>query len=207
MGRSLTVKRLRAGLKSLPLRSIFALQVLRAFVTWFSLVLLIAAIFGEALIATRGPKPDLLLYYLMMMPSVVLIGLFWLVLNWYLSLATIFGREGQSFRGALRHARQTVRVQRSDFAGTGFIFLLFRAVLLLIVGAILGLNSGMVGLAPQTYFALLTVVALLYFAASDFLYMSRMAAYLALAAAHVESGGPKLVASSSTLPLENSTPL
>ena len=207
MGRSVTVKRLRAGLTSLPLRSIFVLQILRAFVTWFSLVLLIAATFGEALIATRGPKPDLLLYYLMMMPSVVLIGLFWLVFNWYLSLAAIFGREGQSFRGALRQARQTVRLQRSDFAGTGFIFLLFRAVLLLIVGAILGLNSGMVGLAPQTYFALLTVVALLYFAASDFLYMSRMAAYLALAAAHVESGGPKLVASSSTLPLENSTPL
>ena len=71
LGRFVTVKRLRAGLTSLRFRSIFALQLLRGFIGWFSFVLLFAATFGEALIATRGPKPDLLLYYLMVMPSVV----------------------------------------------------------------------------------------------------------------------------------------
>ena len=38
LGRFVTVKRLRAGLTSLPFRSIFALQLLRAFVGWFSVV-------------------------------------------------------------------------------------------------------------------------------------------------------------------------
>ena len=207
LGRFVTVKRLRAGLTSLRFRSILALQLLRGFVGWFSLVLLFAATFGEALIASRGPKPDLLLYYLMMLPSVILISAFWLTVNWYLSLAAIFGREGQSFRGAFRQARQTVRLQRSDVAGTGFVFLLFRIVILLIATAICGLTSGMAGTAPQSYFVLLIVVSLAYFAVADFLYMARMAAYLALAAAYVDpAAGPKLVATSSATPVEN-TPI
>jgi hypothetical protein len=207
LGRFVTVKRLRAGLTSVRFRSILALQFLRGLVGWFSFVLLFAATFGEALIASRGPKPDLLLYYLMMLPSVILISAFWLTLNWYLSLAAIFGREGQSFRGAFRQARQTVRLQRSDFAGTGFVFILFRTVALLIATAICGLTSGMAGSSPQGYFVLLMIVSLAYFAVADFLYMARMAAYLALAAAHVDPAGPKLVAASSTLPVENPTPL
>jgi hypothetical protein len=208
LGRFVTVKRLRAGLTSLRFRSILALQLLRAFVGWFSLVLLFAATFGEALIASRGPKPDLLLYYLMMLPSVILISVFWLTVNWYLSLATIFGRDGQTFRGAFRQARQTVRLQRSDFAGTGFVFLLFRTAILLIAMVICGLTSGMVGSSPQSYFVLLMIVSLAYFAIADFLYVARMAAYLALAAAHVDpAAGPKLVATSSALPLENTSPL
>jgi len=208
LGRFVTVKRLRTGLTSLRFRSIFALQLLRAFIGWLCLVLLFAAMFGEALIATRGPQPDLLLYYLMVLPSVVVISSFWLTVNWYFSLAAIFGREGQSFRGALRQARQTVRQQRSDFAGTGFVFLLFRVVILLIATAICGLTSGMVGSSPQSYFTLLIIVSLAYFAIADFLYMARMAAYLALAAAHVDpAAGPTLVATSSALPVENTPTL
>ena len=208
LGRFVTVKRLRTGLTSLRFRSIFALQLLRAFIGWLCLVLLFAAMFGEALIATRGPQPDLLLYYLMVLPSVVVISSFWLTVNWYLSLAAIFGREGQSFRGALRQARHTVRQQRSYFAGTGFVFLLFRVVVLLIATAICGLTSGMVGSSPQSYFTLLIIVSLAYFAIADFLYMARMAAYLALAAAHVDpAAGPTLVATSSALPVENTPTL
>jgi hypothetical protein len=144
----------------------------------------------------------------MVLPSVVLIGSIWLTVNWYLSLAAIFGREGQNFRGALRQARQTVRQQRSDFAGTGFVFLLFRVVVLLIATAICGLTSGMVASLPQSYFTLLIIVSLVYFAIADFLYMARMAAYLALAAAHVDpTAGPTLVATSSALPVENTPTL
>jgi len=207
LGRFITVRRLRTGLSSLRFRSILALQLSRGFISWFSLILLAAAIFGETLIATRGPRPDLLLFYLMMMPSVVLIAAFWLVCNWYLSLAAIFGREEHTFRGAIRQARQTVRLQRPDFAGTGFVFLLIRTALLLAAVAICGLTSGMAGTSPQNYFVLLMVVLLAYLAAAYFFYMSRMAAYLALAAARVEPGGPKLVTASSASPVENSTPL
>ena len=204
LGRLVTVRRLRAGLTSLRFSSILALQVLRGCISWFSLILLAAAILGETLIATRG-RPDLLLFYLMITPSVLLIAAFWLVLNWYLTLAVIFGREEHTFRGAIRQARQTVRLQRSDFAGTGFVFLLMRIALLLVAVAICGLTSGMAGTAPQNYSVLLMVVLLAYLVVAYFLYMSRMAAYLALAAARVEPGGPKLVTASTVLPVENST--
>jgi hypothetical protein len=204
LGRFVTVRRLRTGLTSLRFRSLLAIQVLRGFISWFTLILLAAAILGETLIATRGPQPDLVLFYVMMTPTVVLIAAFWLICNWYLSLAAIFGRQEHTFRGAIRQARQTVRLQRSDFAGTGFVFLLIRIALLLVVVAICGLTSGMAGTAPQNYFALLMVVLLAYLALAYFFYMSRMAAYLALAAARVEPGGPKLVTAS---PVENSTPL
>ena len=207
MGRFVTVRRLRAGLTSLRFRSIFALQILRGWISWFSLVLFVAATLGAVLIATHGAKPDLLLFYLVMMPSAVLIAAFWLICNWYLSLAAIFGRVEHTFRGAIRQARQTVRLQRSDFAGTGAVFLLVRIALLLVVVAICGLTSGMAGTSPQNYFVLLMVVLLAYLAVAYFFYMSRMAAYLALAAARVDPGGPKLVTASSASPAENPTPL
>jgi hypothetical protein len=65
----------------------------------------------------------------------------------------------------------------------------------------------MAGSSPQSYFTLLMIVSIAYLAVADFLYMARMAAYLALAAAHVDPAGPKLVATSSALPVENTTPL
>jgi hypothetical protein len=205
LGRSVIVKRLRSGVTSLRFRSIMALQFLRGFLTWFCIMFLIAAVVSEISIATHGSKPDLVLFYLMAMPSILLICGFWVVTNWYLTLAAIFGREGQSFGGAFKQARQTVARQRSDFAGTGFVFLLMRAVILLLALAICGLASRSAGTSPQGYFTLVMVVALVYFAVSDFLHMARMAAYLALAAAHVEPGGPKLVVSSDGLAVENSS--
>src|SRR5262249_15821349 len=117
-----------------------------------------------------------------------LIAVLWLALNWYLSVAAVFGREGQSFRDAFRHARQVVRRQRSDFAGTAFVFLLLRLLLLAIVLSICGLASGMAATAPEGYAALVLVLALTFFVVSDFFYVARMAAYLALAAVGEQAG-------------------
>jgi hypothetical protein len=194
--RRVTVRRL-SGDNPLRFRTMLVLQTLRAFVTWMAVLLLLAAIVGAFYLATRGPRPDLVRLYTVASPLVVLIGACWLALNWYFSVAAIFGREGQSFRGAFRQARQTVRQQRSDFAGTGFVFLLLRFLLLLIVLAICGLTSRMAGTAPQALFVLTLVIVLAYFAISDFLYVSRMAAYLALADAHAERDVAELLEESS----------
>ena len=130
----------------------------------------------------------------------------WLVLNWYLSQAAIFGREGEGFRSAIRQARQTVGRQRSDFAGIAFIFLLLRLVLLLIALSICGLTSSMMANAPETYFALVAVVALVYFAVADFFYISRTAAYLALVAAP-DPIAAELGIVDPDIPMEKSSPL
>ncbi|HWF05146.1 MAG TPA: hypothetical protein VHA06_15760 [Candidatus Angelobacter sp.] len=204
LGRSIIVRRLRKGVTSLRFRSVMALQFLRGYLTLICVMSLIAAVVVEIKIATNGSKPDLVMFYIMAMPSILLIGGFWLITNWYLTLASIFGRDGQSFAGAFRQARQTVAKQFSDFAGTGFVFLLLRLVLLLVALTICGLSSRSVG-SQQTYFTLVMVVTAVYFAVSDYLHMARMASYLALAAAHVEPGGPKLVVSSTSQTAENST--
>jgi len=203
--RRITVSRLRST-APLRFRSILALQMLRAFAFWIAYVLLTGAV-GLAIHFATKSKTDPSIFYGVAVPAAVVIIVIWLILNWYLNMAIIFGQKGQSFWDAFRQARQTVRQQRSDFAGTAFVFLLFRLVALLIAVAICGLNSKMAGTEPLTYFILLLVVILAYSIVSCYLYIARTAAYLALAAEHVEPGGPKLVASPVAQPAENPPPL
>jgi hypothetical protein len=204
--RRITVSRLRSAA---PLRflTMLALQMLRALGFWMAYLLLIGAVALAIHFATKGSKSDPSTFYGVAVPAVVVIIVIWFTLSWYLTMAAIFGQKGQSFRDAFRQARQTVRQQRSDFAGTAFVFLLFRLVILLVAVAICGLNARMAGTAPRTYFTLLVVVILAYSVVSCFLYIARMAAYLALAAEHVEPGGPKLIAPTMRQPAEDSPSL
>ncbi|HKD80724.1 MAG TPA: hypothetical protein VKH81_13580 [Candidatus Angelobacter sp.] len=181
--RRISVRRLRPSAAPVGFRPMLALQFLRSFNTWIGCVLLIAALAGAIRLAVLGSTPNPVLFNQVAAPSVLVIAILWLFFNWYLSLAAIFGVEGQNFRQAFHNARQAVRGQRSDFAGTGFVFLLLRLVLLLIVLAVCGLASGMMATAPEGYSVLVAVTALVYFAVSDFLYVSRMASYLALKSA------------------------
>ncbi|HEU4415512.1 MAG TPA: hypothetical protein VFT65_12070 [Candidatus Angelobacter sp.] len=196
-GRRITVARLDPGSPPLRFGGMLAVQCMRALLTWLAGLLLIGAVIIGIRIATSGSKPDLFPFYMVIGPSVVVIALIWLVVNWYLSMAGLFGRSGQGFRGAFRQARETVARQRSDFAGTGFVFLLLRLVLLLMVLAICGLTSSMAGTAPETYFAMVMAFLLVYCALADVLYMARMAAYVALAAAHTEPDVVELLEASS----------
>jgi hypothetical protein len=179
--RCITARRLNAAA---PLRfgAMLMLQFVRAFATWMAYLLLIGGVVLGIHSATNGPRYDPLVFYAVASFTTVVITLLWLVVNWYLSIAAIFGREGQTFLGAFRHARQIVRAQRSDFAGTGFVFLFLRLILLGILVAVCGLTAGMQATAPESYAALVITLALAYFAISDVLYVWRMAAYVALAA-------------------------
>src|SRR5262245_47993435 len=181
--RRIIVRRLRPDVPALASRVMFALQGVRALAAWSACLLVIGAVAAAIHFATRGSRSDLVVFYSWAAPSIVLIGIFWLTLNWYLSVAAVLGREGQSFREALRHARQIVRRQRSDFAGTAFVFLFLRVLLLAAVLSLCGLASGMAANSPEGYTALVLVLALAFFVVSDLFYVARMASYLALAAA------------------------
>jgi hypothetical protein len=183
--RRIVIRRLSSG-EPLGFRAMLAVQWLRGMVALLSLLLMIAAVVGAIYAATLGGHTDLFRFYLVCAPSLPLVLILWLAMNWRLSMAAIFGKEGQGFRAALRQAGQIVRRQRSDFAGTAFIFLLLRTVALLAVAALAGLTSSMMATSPQAYVALVMTMALGYFAVSDFLYVARAGAYLALAAARAD---------------------
>lgn len=183
--RRITARRLRAAA---PLRfgAMLMLQFVRAFSTWIAYMLLLGGVVLALRFATSGSSYNPVTFYIVASTVVASIVVLWLVLNWYFSIAAIFGREGQSFPGAFRHGRSIVRAQRSDFAGTGLIFLMLRLILLALVIAICGLSSDMQVTAPESYALLVMIVALVYFAVSDVLYVWRMASYVALAAAMEE---------------------
>ncbi len=187
LGRSVTLKRLRPGVTPLSFRALLALHCLRSLIAWVALLAMVGAVGTAIQAAISRSHPDLFLFYIIVTPTVLLIGGLWLTVNWRLSLAGIFGSDGKSFWGAMRQAKSVIRAQRADFVGTSFVFLLLRLVALLIAFAAIGIPSGMMNTSPQAYSALVAVVLLTYFAVGDFLYVSRMAAYLALASAHTEA--------------------
>jgi hypothetical protein len=182
IARRITVRRLEPARSPLGFGGMLSVQWLRAMTTVFGGLLLAASFMVAIYFATKGPRTDTFRFYVIVVPSVVIITVVWLVLNWYFSQAAIFGRAGQGFRSALREARWNIRRHPSDFAGIAFIFLLLRLVLVLIAVAIIGLTSSMMASAPQPYFTLVVSVIVAFCVLGDFLYIARTASYLALAA-------------------------
>ena len=181
--RRVTVRRLESGRQPLGFGGMLAVQWLRAMITVGGGLLLLTAFIGAVFFATKGTRTDVGRFYLIVVPAAVLTVSIWLVVNWYLSQASIFGRAGQGLSGALREARRNLRRHTSDFAGIAFIFLVLRLVLILAALATIGLTSSMMASAPQSYLRLVVVIILAYCAVADFLFIARTAAYLALAAA------------------------
>jgi len=176
-GRIFTLSRL--GGRDISFRSILALHSSRAFLAWIAGAALIWAMVLDARVSSRGPQPDLFLYYAMAFWSIALIGGFWAAANWYLSLAAICCMEtGAGFFTATGQAIRRAHAQGGDFGGVSLVFAILRLVLLAIAFVLCVLPSGFMGTAPRGYAAWVVTVSLVYFAVADFLYISRMAAYL-----------------------------
>jgi hypothetical protein len=182
LARRITVRKLEYGREPLRFGGMLTVQGVRAMATVLAGLLLIASLVAAIYFATKGPHTDVVRFYLLVSPAAVLIVGIWLVVNWYVSQAAMFGRTGQGFRGALREARRNIRRHSADCAGIAFIFTLLRFVLLLIALAVVGLGSSMMARAPQAYYVLVLGVLVGYCLLADFLYIARTAAYLALAA-------------------------
>jgi hypothetical protein len=154
------------------LRAVFALATFLAF---FGTVFLVSAQFAPDQAAGTGPV--LLLGWIFL---ALLVGLFWGMVNWFLALAPLFVmRDGL---GAWRSIAASVgfyRDHRSEYATIVSWFGFFRAaalVLALIAGTVV-FAAGSVRLVV----ALTIIVSLMYFAFADYLYIARLAAFVALA--------------------------
>jgi hypothetical protein len=178
-GRTFTLNRLSGG--GARLRSIVALQSLRALFLWLTVIALAEALAWDARVAGRGGTSDAFLYSAMSVWSVILIGALWSVVNWHLSLAaTCCAKYAGGFARGIRQALGLVRSHSADLAGVSLVFAVLRLIVVAIAFVLWMLPSRMIATSPQAYFAWVVLVTLGYCVAADFLYASRMAAYLAV---------------------------
>ncbi len=184
VGRLTTLKALLPEARGGGFRSLFGLNFLRAAL---ALAAVLAALGALILGGFAGPAKD-------SAPSLVLaavligcIGLVWALLNWLLSLAAIsVVRDRLDSFGAIGAAVNLVRSRFGEVVLTSLPFVLLHCLAL---GA--ALASGvlifdlMTRFSPAAGWALLAIAAA-YFAYADFLYITRLAAYVALAGAGAE---------------------
>lgn len=179
MGRTLTLNRLSGG--GARLRSVVALHGLRALVLWLAVMALVEALVWDARVAGRDGTSDVFLYSALSVWSVILIGALWLVVNWHLSLAaTCCAKYAGGFARGIRQALGLVRSHSADLAGVSLVFAVLRLIVVALAFVLWMLPSRMIATWPQAYFAWVVLVTLGYCVAADFLYISRMAAYLAV---------------------------
>ena len=178
-GRTFTLNRLeRSGIR---FRSIVALQSLRAAFLWLAGIALSKTIVLDARVAGRGAKPDIFLYSALAVWSVILIGVLWAAVNWNLSLAAVCcAKNAGGFGRSIRQALALDRSHSGDLLGVSLVFALWRLIVLAVAFVLWFLPSAKMATAPRAYFAWFVITTLAYFAAADYLYIARMAGYLAI---------------------------
>ena len=125
-------------------------------------------------------RPNIGEYLLILIMTLTALILFWSFLNWLLALAPIFVlRNGI---GPIRSLRRSVGAfcdYKSEFLGatalTGILRLLALAILVMVSMTAVGIFSAA---GFRATLVVLALVTLGYFAVADFLYISRMAAYV-----------------------------
>ncbi len=162
-------------LRDLHFGPLLALHFIRAV---FTLATLIAYLGGLFLTGLAMPAQNPIATALVGILVAAVIGFFWSVVNWFLALAPIWiVREGHP---ALRSIADSVDFYRrgpSPYLGIAswFGFLRAAALVAAFVAALLASRA-----TPATSIALCVVIALIYFAVADFLYIARLAALVAL---------------------------
>lgn len=183
LGRAATLKTLVeyfGGSRSrIRLSPLLALNFLRA-LTFLAAILGVAG----ALLAARAASPaddpspgSVLLIFWML---TLLVGLAWSMLNWYLSLAAIFVvKDGASPFAALAAAMDLCRSRAGSIAAALIWFGVAHTAMFVLATSAAAVPLGFADVLPGgMVFGGLLLVTLLYFAAVDFLYVGRLAAYL-----------------------------
>lgn len=190
LGRAATLKALFPQAAKVRLRAMLGLHFLRAAAALAGVI----CYMGAAMVASRVAAPsedanpqeianNLVLFGFVFLVIVVLVVVAWSTVNWFLSLAPVFvARDGRDTFGALADAERLFRRHKRDFSSVGFLIGLLK---LFLIGAVTVFSLAalvLVGTVPGwAVTAIIVVLTLLYFAASDFLYMARLAAYVEIA--------------------------
>jgi hypothetical protein len=166
------------------LRSLVGLNFLRVAATVAAVVGCLAA-FLAAGAASRANDPSPGTATLICFFIVMLAGVAWAILNWFLSTAAIFVvAEGRDSFAAIAGAVTLCRDRLGPVLAASAWFGLAHMAVFVVASTVVGFPVVFAGLLPPgVVVGGVLVVALLYFAAVDYLYVGRLAAYLAVLSA------------------------
>ena len=164
------------------LRSLVALNFLRLGATLAGFVGCFAAILlGTVASSPSDPSPGSAV--LIMLTVTMLVWLAWSTLNWFLSTAAIFVvADGQDAFGAIAAAVDLCRTRAGSIFAAGTWFGLAHLTVFVIASSAIGFPLGFAPVVPAgVVVGGVLLVTLVYFAVTDFLYIGRLAAYVAIA--------------------------
>jgi len=163
------------------LSPLFGLNFFRASVTLAAAVGSLAALLlGGAVSSTDHPAPGSA--FLVFLSVVLLVWLVWSVMNWFLSLAAVFVvAEGRDTFGAMASAVALCRDRTGSVFAAGGWFGLTHLVAFVVATSVVTFPLSLAGALPVgVVFGGVVLVTLLYFGIADFLYIGRLAAYVAI---------------------------
>jgi len=167
--------------KSWRLRSLFGLNFFRLGATLAAAVGCLAAVLlGGAASRPSDPAPGSAL--LIILTITMLVWLAWSTLNWFLSLAQIFVvADGQDTFSAIAAAVDLCRTRPGSVFAAGTWFGLAHITAFVVATSIVAFPLGFAAILPAgVVLGGVLLVTLLYFAIADFLYVGRLAAYVAI---------------------------
>lgn len=174
-GRTIILRHLVHAQVSFP--RVMGLHLFRLLVAWIALAGLVGIGSFCVTVANRGRIPDYLMFYVLFMPLLVILSIFWSVLNWYFSLGVVCVAQYRSRNTSTGKLTLFFLAGRTgEVIGLTFLFCVMRIATLLALFVLAVLPSGIVAFTPVWPISL----ALCYFLVADFLYVSRLAAYLSL---------------------------
>ena len=165
------------------LRSLMGLNFVRAGVTLAAAVGCVGGLLLAGLASSKA-DPSLGSATLIFLSMVMLVWLAWAILNWFLSVAAIFVvAEGRDTFGAVASAVDLCRTRSGSVLAAGTWFEAAHVVVFVVASSVVAIPLAFAGLLPGgVILGGVLLVALLYFAIVDFLYVGRLAAYLAIVA-------------------------
>jgi hypothetical protein len=168
-------------------RSPFGLNLLRVLATMAALLACVGTfVLAQAASPPTNPSPRrAMLVFLMLAMGIILA---WWLLNWILSLAAIFAvADGNGTIGAISKAMDLWRVRWGSIVAAGAWFGIAHTVVFFAT-SVVAFPLAFVGVIPAgVVLGGVLLITLLYFAAADFLYAGKMAAYVLIAKGPDES--------------------
>jgi hypothetical protein len=167
--------------KSWRLRSLFELNVLRLAATLAATVGCFAAILlGGAASRPTDPAPGSVLLITLTVTMLVWLG--WSTLNWFLSLAAIFAvAKDQDTFASIASAVDLCQTRPGSVFAAGIWFGLAHITAFVVASSLVAFPLGFAAVLPVgVVLGGVLLVTIVYFAIADFLYMARLAAYVAM---------------------------